>query len=50
MELKGDKLTYKRKFQLIGGAYDKSVYPDVVDFFQSVADADEYNVVLVKNN
>ncbi len=49
MDLKGDKLTYKRKFQLIGGTYDKSVYPDVVDFFQSVVDADEYNVVLVKN-
>lgn len=49
MELKGDKLTYKRKFQLIGGTYDKSVYPDVVDFFQSVVDADEYNVVLIKD-
>ncbi|MGN6397385.1 MAG: DUF3857 domain-containing protein [Mucilaginibacter sp.] len=49
MELKGDKLTYKRKFQLIGGTYDKSLYQDVVDFFQAVADADEYNVVLVKN-
>jgi len=48
MELNGDKLTYKRKFQLIGGTYDKSVYPDVVDFFQSVVDADEYNVVLIK--
>jgi len=48
MELKGDKLTYKRKFQLIGGTYDKSVYPDMVDFFQSVVDADEYNVVLIK--
>lgn len=50
MELKGDQLTYKRKFQLIGGDYDKGVYPDLVDFFQSVADADEYNVVLVKKN
>jgi len=50
MELKGDKLTYKRKFQLIGGTYSKDVYPDVVDFFQAVVDADEYNVVLVKTN
>jgi hypothetical protein len=49
MELKGDKLIYKRKVQLIGGEYNKDVYPDVVDFFQAVVDADEYNVVLVKN-
>ncbi|MCO5948991.1 DUF3857 domain-containing protein [Mucilaginibacter flavidus] len=49
MELKGDKLTYKRKFQLIGGTYNKAIYPDVVDFFQAVVDADEYNVVLVKS-
>ena len=48
MELKGDKLTYKRKFQLIGGTYNKDIYPDVVDFFQAVVDADEYNVVLIK--
>jgi len=50
MELKGDKLIYKRKFQLIGGTYNKDIYPDVVDFFQAVVDADEYNVVLVKNS
>jgi hypothetical protein len=49
MELIGDKLIYKRKFQLLGGTYDKDVYPDVVDFYQSVVDADDYNVVLVKN-
>ena len=49
MVLKGDKLIYKRKFQLIGGTYDKGVYQDVVDFYQSVVDADSYNVVLVKN-
>lgn len=50
MVLKGDKLIYKRKFQLIGGTYDKEVYQDVVDFYQSVVDADSYNVVLVKVN
>ncbi|SHM11821.1 DUF3857 domain-containing protein [Mucilaginibacter sp. OK098] len=50
MMLKGDKLIYKRKFQLIGGTYDKDVYQDLVDFYQSVVDADEYNVVLVKIN
>jgi hypothetical protein len=50
MVLKGDKLIYKRKFQLIGGAYDKDVYQDVVDFYQSGVDADSYNVVLAKIN
>jgi hypothetical protein len=50
MVLKGDKLIYKRKFQLIGGTYDKDVYQDVVDFYQSVVDADSYNVVLMKIN
>lgn len=50
MVLKGDKLIYKRKFQLIGGTYDKEVYQDVVDFYQSVVDADSYNVVLAKIN
>ena len=50
MELNGDKLVYKRKFQVIGGTYSKDTYPDVVDFFQAVADADEYNVVLIKNS
>ena len=48
MELKGDKLTYKRKFQLKGGTYNKDAYQDFVDFFDAVADADKYNVDLVK--
>jgi len=49
MELKGNQLTYKRKFQLIDGTYSKDTYPDVVDFFQDVVDADEYTVSLMKN-
>jgi len=49
MELKGDQLIYKRKFQLIDGTYSKDTYQDLVDFYQDVVDADEYNVVLVKN-
>lgn len=49
MELKGDQLTYRRKFQLIDGTYSKDTYPDLVDFFQDVVDADEYTVSLVKN-
>jgi len=49
MELKGNRLTYKRKFQLIDGTYSKDTYQDLVDFFQNVVDADDYTVSLVKN-
>lgn len=49
MSVNGDKITYKRSFQLTGGTYSKDTYNDVVDFFQDVADADGYTVSLVKN-
>ncbi len=49
MELKGNQLTFKRKFQLVDGTYPKDTYQDVVDFFESVVDADGYTVSLVKN-
>ncbi|MEO6849037.1 MAG: hypothetical protein ABI203_02285, partial [Mucilaginibacter sp.] len=49
MTLTGDKLIYKRKFQLKDGIYAKDIYPDLVDFYQLARDADEYNVVLAKN-
>eukprot|EP01037_Dinobryon_pediforme_P007441 gene7441-7505_t len=47
--LKGNQLVYKRKLQLFDGTYSKNTYADLVDFFQSVVDDDEYSVVLVKN-
>ncbi len=49
MDLKGNKLNYKRKFQLIDGTFDKEIYQDLVDFYQTVVDADSYTVSLVKN-
>ncbi len=49
MTLNGDKLTYKRKFQLKDGTYSKETYDEMVDFYQTVNDADLYNVALVKN-
>jgi len=49
MELKGDQLTYKRKFQLIDGTYSKETYQEMIDFYQDIADADDYTVSLVKN-
>ncbi|HEY8928942.1 MAG TPA: DUF3857 domain-containing protein [Mucilaginibacter sp.] len=48
MELKDDKLTYKRKFQLNGGIYNKDSYQDLIDFFSEIVDADKYSVVLIK--
>ncbi|MES2277413.1 MAG: DUF3857 domain-containing protein [Bacteroidota bacterium] len=50
MHLNGQQLVYKRKFQLNDGTYSKDSYQDLVDFYQSVADADAYNMVLVKRN
>jgi transglutaminase-like putative cysteine protease len=49
MTINGNQLVYKRKFQLKDGAYSKDTYQDMVDFYQTVADADDYNVTLVKN-
>jgi transglutaminase-like putative cysteine protease len=43
------KLIYKRNVEIIDGTYDKATYPDLVEFYQTVADADNYNVTLVKN-
>lgn len=48
MQIQGNLLTYKRKLQIIDGTFDKSIYPDLVDFYQSVADADDYTVSLIK--
>ncbi|MBV8389804.1 MAG: DUF3857 domain-containing protein [Mucilaginibacter sp.] len=48
MSIDDNKLVYHRTLQLRDGNYSKDVYQDLVDFFQSVVDADEYNVVLAK--
>lgn len=48
MTINGDQLIYKRKFQIKDGLYSKDIYHDVVDFYQSVVDADNYNVTMVK--
>jgi transglutaminase-like putative cysteine protease len=50
MDLKGDKLSYKRKLQLLDGNYSKDTYQDLVDFYEKVVNADAYSVTLVKDN
>ncbi|MFI5138631.1 MAG: DUF3857 domain-containing protein [Sphingobacteriales bacterium] len=49
MALTGNKLIFKRKLQVIDGTYSKDTYQDLVDFYQSVVDADSYTVSLIKN-
>ena len=49
MELKGNQLIYKRKLQIFDGTYSKDNYSDLVDFFQTVIDSDDYTVSLIKN-
>ena len=50
MKIEGNQLIYNRKFELINGTYSKDTYQDLVDFYQSVVDADSHNVILAKNN
>jgi hypothetical protein len=48
MKVKDGQLVYKRQLQIIDGTYSKELYPELVDFYQAVADADHYNVTLIK--
>ncbi|WP_183573132.1 DUF3857 domain-containing protein [Mucilaginibacter sp. X5P1] len=50
MKVEGNQLVYKRKFRLNDGTYPKDTYQDLVDFYQSIADADAHEIILVKNN
>jgi hypothetical protein len=49
MSVNGDQLKFKRHLQLKEGTYAKELYSELVDFYQKIADADNYNVSLVKN-
>lgn len=48
MSIKDGILTYNRKIHIIDGNYTKDTYQDLIDFYQQVVDADNYNVMLVK--
>jgi transglutaminase-like putative cysteine protease len=47
--INGDKLVYHRRMELIDGTYDKQSYTELVEFYQAIADADAYNVTLIKD-
>ena len=48
--LTGNKLVFKRQFQIIDGTYPKDAYHDFVEFYSKIRDVDYYNVTLVKAN
>lgn len=47
-EIKANKLIYKRKLQINDGTFSKDIYPDMVDFYQTVYEADNYTLTMVK--
>lgn len=44
-----NQVVYKRKLEIKDGTYAKTVYDELVNFYQRVADADNYKVALIKN-
>jgi len=48
MTVKGNELVYERKLQLKDGTFNKAVYEDILDFYDKVRAADNYNVTLSK--
>jgi hypothetical protein len=46
--VKDNQLIYKRSIKLIEGTYSKETYADLVNFYQSIVDADQHNVILSK--
>lgn len=42
------KLIYRRKMKIIDGTYSKDLYEDLVEFYQTIVDADSYSATLVK--
>ncbi|OCX53643.1 hypothetical protein BEL04_04940 [Mucilaginibacter sp. PPCGB 2223] len=48
MSIVGNKLIYKRSLQINDGTYDKDMYADLVDFYQTVYDGDNYTLTMEK--
>ncbi|MEO6521071.1 MAG: DUF3857 domain-containing protein [Mucilaginibacter sp.] len=44
----GNKLIYKRSLQLNDGTFDKDMYTDLMDFYQTIYEADRYTLTLEK--
>jgi transglutaminase-like putative cysteine protease len=48
MQVVGNKLVYKRSLQFNDGTYSKETYADLVDFYQTVYEADNYTLTMEK--
>jgi transglutaminase-like putative cysteine protease len=48
MYITGNKLVYKRSLQINDGTYLKDIYDDLVDFYQTVYEADNYTLTMEK--
>ena len=48
MQIVDNKLVYKRSLQINDGTYSKDIYPDMVDFYQTVFEADNYTLTMEK--
>ncbi|TFF39764.1 DUF3857 domain-containing protein [Mucilaginibacter psychrotolerans] len=47
--IKAGELVFTRRIQLKEGTYSKDLYVELVEFYQKVADADNFNISLVKS-
>jgi hypothetical protein len=45
-----NQIIYKRKLEMIDGTYPAEKYAELVNFYQQVADADDFKVALIKVN
>lgn len=50
LTIQGLQVTYKRSLQINEGTYNKDMYQDLVDFYESVSEADNYIMTFVKDN
>jgi len=50
LTIKGQLLTYKRSLQINDGTYSKDTYQELVDFYESVSEADNYTMTFIKDN
>lgn len=48
MHIMGNKLVYKRSLQINDGTYPKDAFADLVDFYQTVYEADNYTLTMEK--
>ncbi len=48
MQVIGDQLVYKRSLLINDGTYSKDAYTDLVDFYQTVSEADNYILTMEK--